>query len=176
MQYTITCIRYLSFLFPLFPVDDLKATKDVWLVGDEFLHEIHHTLQEWKSDLVPKNKSLPYLYDQYNVHHWYDSPLVPNVHVSRLLNSFLDGLNTIVKLPKYVLMFPDMDIISDADLDYGVMVLLEEQLQWLFNQINKAIHRRHEDLKAKRGGTVSSTKSDLGVFDSKTPRENTATT
>ena len=137
-------------------MDDIKATKDVWLVGDEFLHEIHHALQEWKSDLVAKSKNLTYLYDQYNIHHWYDSPLVPNVHVCHLLNS-LDRLNTTAKLPKYVLMFPDMDIISDTDLDYGVMIILEEQLQWLFNQINKAMHRRCEDLKSKRGSAVLST-------------------
>ena len=131
-------------------------TKDVWLIGDEFLRRIHHNLQEWKSDQSSTNRPLPYICNQYNVSAWYDSPLTNN-HTGRIYNSFIDGLNSNPKLPKYELMIIDADIIIGSNhLDYGIMHIIKEQLDWLFSKINKAIHRRQEDLKAKRGGAVSS--------------------
>ena len=130
----------------------MRAIKDCWLVGDEFFGEIHHTLQELKSEC----STTPYLYEQYNVMPFYLSALSPQPRVIRILNAFIDALNSTPKLPKYVLIIPDQDLMPGSKhLDYGVVHIMEQQLRWLFQQINKAIGRRREDLQSKHAGAIS---------------------
>ena len=66
------------------------------------------------------------------------------------------ALNKQPRLPKYVIMLTDCDIILGTEFDYGLNQLLEEQLDWLIRQVNKAINRRRDDLKSKRPGAISS--------------------
>ena len=142
----------------LFPVDKIKAVKDVWLVRDEFLGKIFNQLQTMKSEVHSNNSLMPYLYDQYNVHQWYKSPLeTPSNRTVHLFNALIEGFNEEPKIPKYILMIPDVDIIIGTQhFELGVFHLLEEQLQWLFTQVQKSITRRREDILSKRAGAVSS--------------------
>ena len=138
-------------------IDDIEALKDCWVVGDEFLISIYSALQELKTDYATNHKPMPYLYEHYNISAWYQSPLLNQIRMARILNSFLDGLNERKKLPKYVLLIPDEDIILGVNyIGYGVMTMIKEQLNWLFKQINKAIRRCRDDLKNTRQGAVSS--------------------
>ena len=136
---------------------DIPVLKDCWLVGDEFLGSIYNELQTWKNEQASDNKPLPYLYTQYNMSSWYRSPLSPHSNGVRLLNSFIDGLNSTPKLPKYVLVFPDRDLITGLKfLDFCVILLLDEHVSWLFRKLNKEIKRRRDDLMAKRPGALAS--------------------
>ena len=93
------------------------------------------------------------MYKQYNIMFWYKSPLLPQPSAVRIFNSFIDRLNATPKLPKYVLIFPDEDIIRTMKhLDFRIMTMLEEQLKWLFDQLNKYSTHRCDDLRAMRIG------------------------
>ena len=131
--------------------EDVKAIKDCWIVGDEFLSDTFTALQEFKAENAVK----PHIYEQYNMMPFFQSPLKPHPRVVKVLNSFIEGLNSTPKLPKYVLLIPDQDLIVGAKhLDYGVIHIIEEQIKWLFKQLNKVIARRREDLQLKRAGAI----------------------
>ena len=150
------CISQIDHLI-LFAVD-VEAIKDCWLVGDVFLGEVFHAFQEWKSDTAANNEILPYLYEQYNISSWFKSPLLNQIHTGRILNSFIKVLNSTPKLAKYVLVFPDDDIIRSANhVDYGIICMLEVQLAWLFKHFNRLITCYRDDLKSKRQGALVST-------------------
>ena len=144
-------------MFVLFLISvDVKALKDCWLVGDEFLQKLHKRLQGWHSESNGTKDGMLFMYQQYNIMFWYKSPLVPQPSAVRIFKSFIDGLNTTPKLPKYILIFSDDDIIKTTKhLDFGIMTMLQEQLKWLFEQLNKYSTRRCDDLRATRIGALN---------------------
>ena len=134
---------------------DVKALDDCWLVGDEFLKTIHRNLQDWKSDNAVDNLPTPFLYSAYNIMAWYKSSLPQQPHIAHMLNAFLEAMNASPKLPKYIIIIPDSDIIKGTrHLDFGVVCMLEEQVKWLMAQIFKYILRRCDDLQNKRPGAL----------------------
>ena len=138
-------------------IGDIAALKDCWLVGDVFLNEMTSVLQDWRSDAVSHNETSPYLYEQYNVTYWYKSVLDPDPRAVRLFNSFMDGLNSDAKLPRYIIIFPEDDIIRGTrHIDFGITCILEETLDWMFFEMVKNIKRRRDDLKTIRAGALSS--------------------
>ena len=64
-----------------------------------------------------------------------------------------------------MLIIPDRDLIQGSrKIEYGIICFIEEQLQWLFAQIAKAVIRRHDDLKSKRAGLLVSTYEPRNVW------------
>ena len=97
----------------------------------------------------------PFVYQNYNVQVFFKSSLRPDPCVAKVLNSLMEGLNSTPKLPKYIFVVPDSDVIEDtAYYDFGVMLLLEEQLDWLFAQMEKYVTRRRDNLKEKRADSI----------------------
>ena len=125
--------------------------KDYWLVGDQFLCEIFSTLQGIKVDATTKKRDPPYIYENYNIYAWYKPIKDCTQCMVRIFNSFVEGLNSRAFCPKYMLIIPDEDIL---DCKSGLYV--EDQLEWLYTSINKAITHRRDDLKWKRPGSMSS--------------------
>ena len=134
----------------------MQALREIWLVGDIFLWDSFAILQRLKIDAGSTNRPPPYIYDYYNVSVWYPGTSTIKQCITRIYNAFISALNKSPLLPKYVLIIPDCDIILGTKFDYGMSRLLEEQIDWLIRQLNKAIHRRCDDLKAKRPGAISS--------------------
>ena len=98
----------------------------------------------------------PFIYQQYNVLAFNKSLLLPIPRVVRLLNAVIEGLNSTPRLPKYIFLLPDSDIIEGTDhFNFGVMHMLQEQVMWLFAQLEKTVNRRRDDLKVKRPGAIS---------------------
>ena len=74
----------------------------------------------------------------------------------RIINSTLEGLNNKERLPKYVLMMLDKDLIENLDyFDFGVTEILDDCLYWLVKEINKIFEIRRDDLKSKKLGSLS---------------------
>ena len=62
-----------------------------------------------------------------------------------MVNALAEGLNDNQHphLPKYLLIIPDKDLITAADIyDYGVTKTLEDILKWLLVNIASAIDKR----------------------------------
>ena len=116
-------------------------------------------LQEAKTGAKLLTKNPLYLFYYYNITALYANQLSSNrVALSCILNAFIEGLNNSSKLPKYVLMIPDNDIILSTDFfNGGANKIFYETLEALFKQINKVIKRRHDDLLHKRPGSIAST-------------------
>ena len=45
----------------------VTAWKDIWLIGDQFVYDIYHTLQQMNTTATVEKKNAPYIYDMYNV-------------------------------------------------------------------------------------------------------------
>ena len=80
--------------------------KDCPLVGEEFLGNIYSALQEMKLDT-----KLPHMYEHYNISAWFKSPLLNQSKLGRIINSFIDAINSKLHLPKYMFMIPHDDIV-----------------------------------------------------------------
>ena len=135
------------------------ALKDLWFVGDHFLRETYGVLQDLKTQLTrkptPANDQL-HIYQFYNVVLYFASAAsrVKSL-LARVLNSVIEGLNNKERLPKYVVVLLDKDLIENLDyFDYGIAEVLDECVYWLVKEINKAFETRRDDLRSKRAGAL----------------------
>ena len=107
--------------------------------------------------MISDNKRPPHLYEQYNITAWFRSPLSHLRSGVRLYNSFVDGLNASDKLLKYVVIISEKEFITGLKhLDYGVVCMLDEHVNWLFKSLTKTIKCRRDDILSKRAGALGS--------------------
>ena len=105
---------------------EVKALNDLWLVGDAFLRSMFPALQALKTDqnnnIKKRKDELPYLYKYFNVITLFTA-LNGSADGSlyRTFNALIEGFNENVKLPRYILMLLDCDVIVHTDFfTYGV--------------------------------------------------------
>ena len=109
-----------------------------------------------KTDAIATKKPILYIYEYYNIFSWTQSPVsIERSVIAKIINSFTDGLNKIHRVPKYLVVIPDKDIIDGMVSDFQAEGSIDQQLQWLINNIQKVIARRREDLKDKRSGALA---------------------
>ena len=144
----------LSRVFHILPVN-IKALNDVWLIGDVFLGEIINTLQNMKRAALFHRKKIPYVYEHFNVFHFTQSPLTLDT-MACMQNAFIEACNRRMKLPHYVILFPDRDIIEAAGFfNFGVSKLLAICTNWLAKHIERGLESLREDIAGKRPGSVA---------------------
>ena len=77
--------------------------------------------------------------------------------MAKWLNSVIEGLNSKYKLPRYVLILPDKDLIENLNyFQYRVTELFETCLTWVIRQLDRVFTVRREALKLSKPGAVSS--------------------
>ena len=97
----------------LYFTDNVKALESVWLIGDNFLFNIHPAIQLLHTEACRRGQPEPYLYSKYNLEGFYFNPLNPLKPILvRFLNSLIEGLNLAPHPPKYVICLPDKDLIE----------------------------------------------------------------
>ena len=132
--------------------------KELWIVGDSFLRQTYETLQKLRSASQDKRvrRSL-YAYDYYNVTLYFPSGTSTMRSVmAKLLNAAAEGLNQKEKLPKYVLLVLDGDLIKNLNFfAFGMTEMFEKAIDWLVKNLMKMFDRRRDDLKSRRPGAVS---------------------
>ena len=128
----------------------MPALEDLWIIGDHFLADIFPTLQS-----VSNNAKYPmYMYQQYNVAAYYQNPssMTRNT-MNRVLNAAAKGLNERIRLPQYVIIILDIDILNCINFyDYAMPRTFHRCAQWVIKNVNKLFSTRREDLKNKRPG------------------------
>ena len=104
-------------------------------------------------------KSAPYLYNYYNVVLYFPSPTSHlKSLLARLYNAIIEGLNSKVKLSRYVFILPDADLIKDMDLyDCGISDMLHIIIKWLVTNVGKAFEIRREQLQRLKPGALGTT-------------------
>ena len=100
----------------------------------------------------------------------------PRSRLARINNSIVDEMNKEVKLPKFLVMFLDCDIIELAEIfDCGVKKIMPECLQWLQRTITQNIETRRDDLKKKKPGALFDSREPGIVWIEAVPRPKNST-
>ena len=105
-------------------------------------------------------ESEPYLHQYYNVQALHDtSPFSRKNVLAKILNALIKKMNEMKKedlLPRMIIIVPDGDIIHLINhYEYGVSTIIGRCLDWLINQIDRAIRAKKSALRIKRPGSVS---------------------
>ena len=105
---------------------------------------------------MEKNGYPPYIYDFFRV-----IPLFKSSNGSadgalhRTYNAIVEGLNEYIRLPRYVFIILDCDIIVHTNFfAFGVRTILEKEVTWLMKQMEHAFLSRRDALKAKSLGAA----------------------
>ena len=133
---------------------------DIWFLGERFLSEVKDMLLDMVED-AEKNKKITLLFIQ----EFFNIKTITNPHgieefaTGRTINALIDKINDAkYKLPKYLVVMMDKDIIEDIDqsVTYDqAQSICGEMTRWLLRQINTAIRRKRLDLLQKRPGALS---------------------
>ena len=74
--------------------------------------------------------------------------------IARIINSLIDALNERRRLPRFLLVILDHDIIDDADPFKVDLQFMQRVINWLLKQIDLLIKRRRLEITEKRPGTI----------------------
>ena len=137
---------------------EILAFNDLWLVGDDFLHDHYYKLPQIKNDAYLARERLPYMYDFYNVSCFTPNPqsLTTNV-IARLVNSFIKALNDTNKIPRIVLIIPEDDLLTylfKQNEEFGIGTITFKVLNWISTQMTRATDAKKDDLKRVKPGAV----------------------
>ena len=116
------------------------------------------SFNHFQADLneVNLNKHLaqPYLNDFYNVLPF--SRDTPDVQVvTRVVNSMIEVINRTKRLPRFLIVMLDKDLISEIDIfsKYAIKTL-KENVNWLAKQIGIYLRRKRIDILTKKPGAT----------------------
>ena len=161
MQYLIICLisknifkkEFICFQFP----ENISAQKDAWLIGDKFLKEIFYSLPAMKNEKKRTRSPQLYMYEMYNVQGIFPN----NFHnirstMTRIVNSCVFGLNKYDKLPRFMLMIIDKDLIDFIDCSIsGSTITLGMAIEWIIHEIEKFVDRKKNMMRELKPGSVT---------------------
>ena len=98
----------------------------------------------------------PYLEEFYNIQGFYQqSSQVSDYATGRIYNSVIDSLNANDRLPRFLVVVIDKDILHDIEtLDYGVAEAIAFLTNWLTRKIDIAVRRNRFQIEAKKPGAI----------------------
>ena len=75
----------------------------------------------------------------------------------RITNCLIEALNKYHVLPRFLIIFPDLEIIKFVNYEkYGISKILAMLTEWWVSQIENAVDTKKEDMRSKRSGAVTS--------------------
>ena len=140
-RYNIYAKLYMNVQFS----EDLKGISKVWLVGDNFLAESFR----WN---FKKSTYQYYLKDHYEIIPYCSSQYSDrNMNaLSRIVNSFIQGMNSKFYLPDFIIVFLDDDLIEYLGYKkVSLASLLGPWIKYLAQFMVDAVHQRWNDLPTK---------------------------
>ena len=140
----------------MFIPDNVKALFDMWFLGDNFLQDLAQTYETIRQKAEHSNDNKTFLLQYYNVKNIYKKLSVGVKRTAaRVINSLIDTLNQENKLPHFLVVILDKDVISDVDvLDGHASRIVADMIRWIVRQINMLITRKRSELLEKRPGAV----------------------
>ena len=136
-------------------------------MGDQFLYDTFSQFQAAKVEANLDRRRPPYLHEYYNVKFLLQPPLSNLKFVeTRILNSIIEGLNEYERLPRYIIIILDTDLIASVDTEFGVKISLTRLMKYLINQINWAMEVRRENIRNIKPGGIASSAEPRVIFTS----------
>ena len=134
----------------------IDAYHDIWLIGDDFLHEMFPVLITSRTEALSQKKDTPYIFEYYNVDGFFTNPMsMTRGIMARMLHALAEGLNSRTKLPKFVILLPDIDFPrSTLQHNFSMNLVFEDCLIYFVKKIERFFALRREDLKNKQLGAV----------------------
>ena len=121
----------------------MEDYQDVWIVGDSFLKEVSPSHYAMRYATKKKNKPPPYLFDHFNVRSYYLEYGSSIRGIARSLHPLVAALNENDRLPKYLLVVPDNDLlISMQNKDIKSSMILGSMLHYIIRQMDMYLDRR----------------------------------
>ena len=169
-----------NYIYSLFP-GDIQAFYDLWFVGDQFIKDNFNCfldLSQQSDRQLINNTTEFYMRQFFNVKMVQKSGELPTQSaMSRTLNALIDAVNRKdAKLPKYIVVMMDSDILRYLDMhDDDTAKMIPELVDWFVRQIHTVIRRKRIDILEKKPGAGCTTKvifvrmlRRIGVFDDRT--------
>ena len=72
-----------------------------------------------KNAAILNKKSPPYLFDRYNVAAYFNTSSSPVKGLACMINPLVEALNERQKLPRFLIIIPDKDIVSITEREYS---------------------------------------------------------
>ena len=147
----------------LFITDDVEAFNEVWIVGDDFLKDCANTMKSRKRSTqtaplfksgqqVTTNKYL--LHQNYNVKIFYAGSGVRGAN--RFIYPLVEALNNNHKLPQYIIIIPDKDMISVFKGNkFHTGIVMGSTIHYILRQYEMYIECRCQDLGDKKPSALS---------------------
>ena len=133
----------------------VPAFFDAWFLGDKVLEDASTSLRVML-DEATENKKLPqpYLREFYNVHTFTEHLSSENV-LARTLNVLMRGINEKKRLPRFLVILLDKDLISVLNVfQDDIIPSLRDTVAWFVRQVNIIIRCKCMDLLAEKPGSI----------------------
>ena len=137
----------------IFPAN-IEALSDLWIIGDHFLCDLAPALQRRHRTAALANKTQPFIHERFNVFTFYQSPVTFDTFAC-IANALIDGINRRIKVPRYLIVMPDRDLINATDyFNFGISKLLGICTNWLAKRLERLLEACRENLMDKRPGAL----------------------
>ena len=101
-----------------------------------------------------RNLPKPYVQEFYNVLDYHNTSQPGNA-ISRILGSVTTAMNKRHRLPRFLLVIIDKDVIEDINIfQSDAVAALRDSINWLTRQIHIAIKRKRLELMERKPGTI----------------------
>ena len=120
--------------------------------------QLFDIFDEIKKEAAQKNatSSPPYLLDYFNTIGFYKR-ITGGVKyaVARIVNSLIEALNTKDRLPRFIIVIPGKNVVSDINVfEFGASRVLADITRWMVRQISILVHRKKMELTTRKPGAV----------------------
>ena len=143
----------------LFYADAAPAVYDIWCLGDSFLQDIFNTFHTvmYEAERNRQETISPFMSEYYNV--MGDYKLMPGGAtqvIGRMINTLIHVINKRQKLPKYLIVIPDKDVVNDVDVfEEDSHIIIQELTRWLVRQIDMIVRRKKLELLQIKPGALT---------------------
>ena len=95
----------------LYFADSVEALQDVWMIGDQFLRVTMKELSAMAKKARTRKSGKPHIIQWYNVNGYFAGMGIRGP--LKILNPVIYALNDINHLPKYLIIIPDKDLMTE---------------------------------------------------------------
>ena len=123
--------------------DEIDCYENLWVLGDNF------TARTIRDGLILRDKDEMFMTTHFNITPCGSNRFTSNNTnmLSRIENGLIKALNDNIKLPKYIIIVLDDDIIEHLGYkSYGVLEMFGDWINYLIKSFKKAVHDRKSKL------------------------------